>query len=54
MHIAYVPSSVALFGLLTYTFGRHGKAAEIGRILFFAGMTALMFSMNTPTLKLPF
>lgn len=38
----YLSLLIALIGLLTYALSTNGKAAEIGRISFFAGLLAFL------------
>ncbi len=39
---AYLPVFVALAGLLLYGFANNAKVAEVGRLLFFAGILAFL------------
>ncbi len=44
MMIALVPLFVAIVGLLMWLLAANAKVAEIGKIMFFCGLMALMFS----------
>lgn len=52
MVIALVPLFVAIVGLLMWCLASNGKVAEIGKILFFCGTLALMFSTAKGTLRI--
>jgi len=41
---ALIPVLVAVAGVLAYALASNAKVAEIGRLLFFAGVLALMFA----------
>lgn len=42
--IIYLTVLVALIGLLMYAFAKDGKVQEIGRIMFFCGLLAFLFT----------
>ena len=44
--IAIVPAVVMLVGLFMYILAANPKVAELGRIMFFAGLVAVCFAMT--------
>jgi hypothetical protein len=52
MMIALVPLFVAIVGLLMWLLAANGKVAEIGKIMFFCGLTALMFSTARESIRI--
>jgi Na+/phosphate symporter len=52
MIIAYIPLVMALIGLVVYLVAVNPKAAELGRILFAAGMLVTMLAMAQHVLRL--
>jgi len=52
MFIALVPLFVAIVGLLMWCLAANAKVAEIGKIMFFCGLLALMFSTAKETLRI--
>jgi len=52
MIIAVIPLLVAIIGLLMYILASNAKVAEIGRIMFFCGLLALMFSTARETFRI--
>jgi hypothetical protein len=49
---AYIPVLAALIGALVYVLSANGKAAELGRITYAAGMFALLFALGERMVKL--
>lgn len=52
MFIALVPLFVAIVGLLMYILASNPKVSEIGRIMFFCGLMALMFSSARESIRI--
>ncbi len=52
MLIAIIPLVVAIIGVLMYALCSNAKLAEIGRLLFFAGLLVCLFVAAKHTLKL--
>ncbi len=46
------PLLIALIGLLMYALSTNGKLAEIGRIMFFAGLLAFLLGGVGPLVRL--
>jgi Na+/phosphate symporter len=46
MIIAILPAILVVAGLLTYVLAGNAKAAELGRLCFFAGLVALAFALS--------
>jgi len=53
MTVPFVPAVFAVLGLLIYALSSNGKAAEIGRIMFFCGLLAALFAMGGRAFRLP-
>lgn len=52
MTISILPVVAAVIGLLLYAFSPNAKAAEIGRLLFFAGtLAALLTGAHSISIK---
>ncbi len=49
---AYIPVIVAIIGLLLYVLSNHGKAAEAGRLAYFAGLLVFVLSLAERTVSL--
>lgn len=49
---AYIPVVAAIIGALIYILAANGKAAELGRVTFAAGMFALLFALSGRTVNL--
>ncbi len=52
MFIALVPLFVAIVGLLMYALSANTKVAEIGKIMFFCGLLALMFASARESIRI--
>lgn len=52
MFIALVPLFVAIVGLLMWCLAANSKVSEIGKIMFFCGLLALMFSSARETIRI--
>ena len=50
--IAYLTIIIALVGLLMWVLSSNAKVAEIGKILFAAGVFAFVFTLTGRTVKL--
>lgn len=53
MVIATIPALFALVGVLLYAFAGNGKAQEIGRIMFFAGLLAALLGTHGGSVHVP-
>lgn len=52
MSVSLLPIIVAIIGVLLYAFSPNTKAAEVGRLLFFAGaLAALLTGAHSITIK---
>lgn len=52
MIIVWLPVLFALVGLVMYVLAHNPKAQEIGRIMFFAGVLAMMFIIAHKVVRL--
>lgn len=50
--VAYLPLVLAVFGALMYEFATPPKLAELGRLLFFAGIFACMLTFAGHAVRL--
>lgn len=50
--IAFVPFLVGIVGALVYFFAANAKVAEIGRIMFFAAVLALMLAFGASHVRI--
>lgn len=53
MIVAVVPLALAVLGALVYGFASNAKAAELGKLTFFAGMLAFAIAMGAHTWRFP-
>jgi hypothetical protein len=52
MLVALLPALVALVGLVVYVLATNAKAAEIGRLMFGAGLLVTLFVVARTTVRL--
>ncbi len=52
MFIALVPLFVAIVGLLMFILASNPKVSEIGKMMFFCGLMALMFSSARESIRI--
>jgi len=52
MVIAILPFVVCIIGALVYALAANGKASEMGRLAYFAGLLALVLSLAGHVLRL--
>ena len=50
--IAFLSIIVCVIGLIVYLIGTNGKAAELGRLAFFAGLFAFLLQFGPQTVSL--
>ena len=53
MVVILIPLLTAVVGLLVYALAGNPKAAEAGRLLFFAGSLVTLFALQGHALRLP-